>query len=264
MKKIEPLSGAKLSSVRQLLQKKIRLERRQFLVEGLRSVEELLLSDWDITMVVVTKEFLQTHHATFESLVASRNIPVHYVSSKAFATISDTEHAQGILAVAQQKRYSMEVLEQMSSGFVVAVDGVAEPGNLGVIIRTADWFGIDAVVVSKQSVELFNPKVVRSTVGSLFHLPIIVDEDMDSAVVSLKRKGFRIYATVVEGGEDITQIRWGNKRVCVVGSEAHGVSESIRDEADTLVKIPRFGKAESLNVSVACGVILAHSRLMKS
>lgn len=260
MKAIQPLSKSKLSSLRKLLQKKYRAGSKKFLVEGLRTVEEVLASDWNTEMVLVTKSFADGHDQLLKQVIET-NIPLYTITSRDIETMSDTEHAQGVVAIVHQKKYGVSFLEDVQSGIVVAVDGITEPGNMGTIIRTCDWFGVNGVIVSTNSVELFNPKVVRATAGSIFHVPIATDVRLQSGLAHLKRKGFHLYVTALDDGIDVSKVAWAEKAVIVFGNEARGVSEEIRDLADTKVFVPRIGRAESLNVGVACGVVLGCWRL---
>jgi TrmH family RNA methyltransferase len=260
MKSIQPISRAKLSSLRKLLQKKHRAESGKFLVEGARGVEELLASDWMTELVVMTKEFMDSHGQLLSRL-NENHILANTISSRDLRTISDTEHPQGVLAVVQQHGHRAATLEKLRKGLIVVADEITEPGNLGAIIRTCDWFGVDAVVVSKDSVELFNPKVVRATAGSMFHFPIITDVETKLILQNLRDEGFDIYATVAHGGVDCSKVQWSEKAAVVFGNEAQGISEEIQRLADTKIQVPRIGKAESLNVGIACGVVLACVRL---
>ena len=164
------------------------------------------------------------------------------------------------MAVVEQhkKPVSAEVLRE--AVFIVALDEVGDPGNLGTILRTCDWFGVDAVLLSKGCVSLYNEKVVRSTSGSIFHLPIYEDVDLIKTLPELKNNGYTVIATGMDG-ELLTQTLLPNKTVLVLGNEAHGVSDAVKKISDHQVSIPRFGNAESLNVGVACAVFLSQWRL---
>jgi TrmH family RNA methyltransferase len=139
---------------------------------------------------------------------------------------------------------------------------VSDPGNLGTILRTCDWFGVDAVLLGKGCVSLYNEKVVRSTSGSIFHLPIYEDVDLLKTLPELKNNGFTLVSTVMDG-ESLIQTLLPEKTVLVLGNEAHGVNEAVKKISDRQVSIPRFGNAESLNVGVACAVFLSQWRLVK-
>ncbi len=258
MKKLQPISSAKLSSIGKLLQKKYRIESKRFLVEGLRTVEEALASDWAVETVLLRRNVLADSSCReLLHLAAQKEVPSYQITEEAFEKISDTVHSQGILAVVRQKSYGMDVFDTSNPGFiVVALDGIMEPGNMGAIIRTCDWFGVDALLFGKGSVEFFNPKVVRSAMGSTFHIPFVADVSLPSALEELKGKGFAVYASISQDGEAIEKIPWKQKPVIVFGNEVHGVSRDVLRIADEKLTVPRFGGAESLNVGVACGVVL--------
>lgn len=270
MKELPFISKVQVSDVRKLLQRKYRTETKKFLVEGWRSVAEAIASDWVVEMVLATSEFFAdpAHRELFRR-VQEKRIPTIQLQSKNVKKISDTVHAQGVAAVVLQKLYSRTILDvlnrdqrrSLSGSVIVALDGVAEPGNMGTIIRTCDWFAVDALLTSTESVEIFNPKVVRSAMGSIFHLPIVSDIDLLSELERMKGRGIRVYASAVEKGEEIDKVLWHENVVIVFGNEARGVSENVMNIADKKISIPRFGKAESLNVGMACGVVLAMRRL---
>ncbi|MEK6565945.1 MAG: RNA methyltransferase, partial [Bacteroidota bacterium] len=136
-----------------------------------------------------------------------------------------------------------------------------DPGNLGSIVRCCDWFGVDALLLSQGCVELHNEKVVRSSTGSLFHVQVVEDVDCSDVLHQLKKQSFAIIATAGDAPSEYTKIDPARKICLIFGSEAHGVSKEVHKTADLIVKIPKFGQAESLNVGVTCGIILAHLRM---
>lgn len=262
MKSLEPVSKAKLTALRKLTQKKYRIENKKFLVEGLPGVEEAIASSWAVEGVLMTPEFVSSaSHQGIVKQVGEKNISTFSISSRELDGITDTVQAQGIVAVVRQTSQPRAAIDKLQSyNFIVAVDEITEPGNLGTIVRTCDWFGVDTVLVGKNSVELFNPKVVRAAAGSIFHIPIISDVDIGSVLEKLRKNGFHIYTTVLEGGVDVTKVSWQEKAVFVFGNEARGVSADSVRLADTKILIPRIGRAESLNVGIACGIVLARVR----
>lgn len=266
MKKLQPISKSKLSSVRKLLQRKYRTESKKFLVEGARNVAEALASEWTVELMLLRPDVLSDAHGQ-ELLhrAVQKKVPSYQIAEEALAKISDTVHSQGIIAVVQQRLYDMSVFDASNlSSIVVALDGIMEPGNMGTVIRTCDWFGVDAILIGKESVEVFNPKVVRSAMGSTFHIPFVADVNLAWALEELKGKGFSLYATVAQEGERIERIQWKQKPIIVFGNEAHGVSRDVMRIADEMLTIPRFGRAESLNVGIACGVVLGLLRTTHS
>ncbi len=143
---------------------------------------------------------------------------------------------------------------------VVACDGINDPGNMGTILRICDWFGIDAVLLGKGCVELYNEKVVRSTAGSILHIPILENISLMHELPKMKQNGFSLLATALDGKILGQEYLFPAKSVLILGSEAHGVSGDIFSLADETITIPSYGKAESLNAGIACGIIAAKWR----
>lgn len=255
------LSKAELKYLRSLSQKKVRAEEKKFLVEGWRAVKDALDSSFEIELLATTPEF-QDHHDSGPILnqAKGRKIPLWEINDIELNQISDTVHAQGIVALVRQKQQPLDSILKKSSHLVVVADAVSDPGNAGSIVRTSDWFGADAVLFGNGSVEIYNEKVVRSTAGSVFHLPVIESPDLFADIRNLKTKGFNVVATAGDGTTSLNDFTPPPKTAIVFGSEAHGISKQVRDAADNVLKIPGYGRAESLNVGVACGIVLAHMR----
>lgn len=253
------VSKNEIKYLHSLSQKKVRQAEKKFILEGWRALKEALNSSWAIEFVAVLQHFLENpDYAKTLSDLEERKIPVKELTELELKKIADTVHSQGIIALTHQKAFTLNdnVLKQAS--LVVAVDSVSDPGNLGSIVRSADWFGVDAVLLGKGCVELYNEKVVRSTVGSVFHLPIIEGVDLQHVLPEMRKNNFWVMAASADGKEPYTLAATKAKNVLVFGNEAHGVAKEIRARADAVVKIPKFGRAESLNVGVACGIFLAH------
>ena len=264
---MKPLTKSKLQYLRSLSQRKIRDRDGVFLVEGWHGLEETCRVMKEIQILVYTRE--AGKNPRFASILSSakRICNEEYeASAKEFSLIADTMASQGVAAVV--KTFSagsdseLEKLLKDGSDFVIALDQIGDPGNLGAIIRTSDWFGVDGILLSQSSVELYNPKVIRSTMGSIFHLPILEFSDgpglFADALRRLRTGGFKLYGAQVSGSSDIRTIIWPKKSVLVIGNEARGISPEISTILDEHIAIPKFGKAESLNAAVAAGVILAH------
>ena len=254
------LSQADLKKLKQLQQKKFRQEQGRLLIEGTRLVREALSSRAEILEVFHTRDF-EAAEAGAQLLGklaanAGRIVPV---TSRELDAFTETVHAQGVAAVVLFQTVSPEALLQKrgSPGVLVAIDAVSDPGNLGSMIRTCDWFGVAGLMLGRNSVELLNPKVVRGTMGSLFHLPVAVDVDLLSALSRAKELGYSVYVTDVHGETHFDHVRYSDRSILVFGNEAWGVSDQILQLADTRLTIRRYGSAESLNVGVACGVVLS-------
>lgn len=266
MKSIQPLSKAKLTALSKLRQKKYRQSTRSFLIEGGHTVAELFDSDWECESVVVTESFVGSgDNSALLAHIEKANIPVNLIRARDLERIVDTDQPQGIAAVVRKKTWMLRSLQSSSSmNLLVALDGVSEPGNLGTIVRSCDWFGVDVVLVGQESAHVFNPKTIRSTMGSLFHLPIIEDVDLRKCLPDLKRDGFQIAAAASKGGLFLYEFAPARKIVVLFGNEAQGISEELLSIADVQITIPRRGRAESLNVAAAAAIVLASIRASAS
>jgi TrmH family RNA methyltransferase len=251
------LSREKAKQITQLKTKKGRETQRRFLIEGARLCEEAVKSAWKIELLLYTEK--AEKNLRIKSILANagkREIELLQTKDNIINRVSDTVTSQGIIGVAKIKDFSKDWLFQRKPELLLALDTVKDPGNMGTLIRTADAFGVDGVILSRECVDLFNPKVVRSTMGSIFHIPIIRDVDLHYFLSDLKRKNFKILITELKQGKRLDTLDSSGKICLVMGSEPEGVSRNLIQLADHLVKIPVWGKAESLNVAVACGILL--------
>jgi len=255
------LSKNQLKYFASLKQKKYRISEGRFLVEGLRLCEELLSSDYKTETLLYCPQKLSSPRA--EALLAHarrKNIPTVEIDARALKRLTDTEAAQGVVAVAHRKTFHLNDVIDAARGPVLAVDRVRDPGNLGTLLRTAAWFGAVGVLMSRDSVELTNPKVVRSTMGALFYLPVVTELDLTAVFIKLRDSATPVLVADVRDGTVYWEVAFSPRGVLVVGNEASGVSPTIRQMATQLVRIPRYGRSESLNVAVAAGVILSEWR----
>lgn len=255
------ISKSELKYVRSLSQKKVRNAEKKFLLEGWRALKDVLNSSFQVEMVCIAHRYLDDpDYAKIVKDIRERHIPLKELTELELRQASETVQAQGVIAVVRQQTLELSDRLLRSASLIVAADAVADPGNVGSILRTADWFSADLVMLGKGCVELYNEKVVRSTVGSLFHVPVVEGVDLMAELEQLKKQAFSIVGLSADGNVPFTDHAWGTKNVLVVGNEAHGVGKETRAVSDVVVKIPRFGNAESLNVGVACGIVLAHLR----
>ena len=195
------LSSNQLKQVTKLQQKKFREEEKKFFVEGFRGVEEAINSDWEIEMLITTAKSYSSDMGgkVFSAATKKRILPFE-ISEKEFAKLSDTENAQGILAIVHQKNFQLNAQNSLLYALrstLIAFDSVNDPGNLGTMLRTCDWFGVDGILLGKNCVELFNPKVVRASMGAIFHLPIFVEQDLGKEIPTLKENGFHVATATV-------------------------------------------------------------------
>jgi TrmH family RNA methyltransferase len=238
----------KLKLVRNLLEKRSAREKEKlFVVEGPHLIEEA----GDRVKYIVHSENLPLAKA-YENKGTLR----YKVSRERFAELSDVENHQGIMAVVKKCDYQLGDVLKGNKTLIVFCIGVQDPGNLGTIIRSADAFGASGVLLSKGTVDLYNPKVIRSTMGSLFHLPVITIEDEEETIEHLKQKGVKIIATASEAINEVCCVNLKGPLAVLVGNEAAGLPVKTIKLADEAVRIPMSGKAESLNAGMAASIVL--------
>lgn len=235
-----------------LLQKKLRKKENKFLVEGKRLVEEALKSDFECELIIINEIFLKRNNFTFKK--NGKDLRTEIVSDKKFLKLCDTKSPQGIAAVLKIPDLPKQIKKDQR--VIVALENISDPGNIGTIIRICDWFGIENVLVSGGSVDLYNSKVVRSTMGSIFHVNIIESNNFYSDLEEYKNDGFAIWCSDMEGENVFSQTISG-KTILILSNEAHGPTDEIIRLSDKNITIPKYGKAESLNVASASAVMIA-------
>jgi RNA methyltransferase, TrmH family len=233
--------------------KKNRVKERKFLVEGVKNVIEGLNSNLECELIFVTRKFsgINKKIISLPEIQTQKIIPL---KQEEFLKISDSKSPQGIAAVFLNPAKQFEI-KNFDEEIIVYLDQISDPGNLGTIIRNCDWFGIKTILISKNCVEYTNPKVIRSSMGSVFHINLIEEASIKS-LTKLKKNNFEILCADTEG-ENIFKYRSRNKKVIILSSEAHGPSVEVENIADNKIYIPGRGNAESLNVASASAVILA-------
>ncbi len=247
------ISKSDLKYFASLIQKKFRQSENKFIVEGINSVEEGLKSNFKCEVIFYTKDFSKEYPKVFNNIQLS-NVRKFLLKNSEFLKISDTKNPQGIGAVFQIPKRNN--LSSINETLIIYLDNINDPGNLGTIIRTCDWFGVNTIFLSKGCAEYTNPKVVRSSAGSIFHLNIY-DEASVENLMELRKKNFKIFCSDLTG-ENIYKLEKSKKSVLIFSNEAHGPSEEILEIADKKISIPKSGNAESLNVAIAAGIILSH------
>ena len=247
------ISKNELKYYSSLLKKKFRESGKKFIVEGKKSVYEGIESDFNCEIVFVTNKFA-SEEIQFIKNLESKNFKVAVLKSADFKKVSDTKTPQGIAAVFETKKYKLNLLS-LDDPLLVYLENISDPGNLGTIIRTCDWFGIQNIFLSKESSEVFNPKVIRSSMGSVFHVNIFEDVTLDEIPV-LKKSGYEFLCADMEG-ENVYDIKKGEHTLLFLANESKGPSEKLLSIIEKKITIPRKGKAESLNVASASAIILA-------
>ncbi len=244
------------------LQKKPRARRESglYVVDGPKMAAEL--DPGDVEELYVTKAFLNSgHEAGCEALL--RAVPCTVVQDSEMKQMSDTVSPQGILVVAKQKktRGIRALLEGVKRPLVLVLESIQDPGNLGTILRASEAAGISGIIMNRETVDVYSPKVVRSTMGALLRVPFVVVEDPVRAVEGLSSGEFTegeqltVYAAHLDGAVDYAKADYRKASAILIGNEAHGLSEELTAKADQKILIPMCGSTESLNAAVAAAVI---------
>lgn len=240
-----------------LLNKKYRQQERKFLTEGVRLCHEALLSDWEIETAFITREFSESSNwFQIQELLKQKKAPYRVLESSQFKRLTDTDSPQGIVLVVRMPGRSVTQINLRKAAFIVLLQGVHDPGNMGTIIRTADWYGVNAVLLSEDCVDPFNPKVLRSTMGSIFHIPVMYIPDLAHTINELKQHHFRVVATSITRGKIVHHTQFRKPIALILGGEAMGVSPDTVNRADVTVRIWKYGQADSLNVAVAGAILM--------
>ena len=251
------LPKATIKHLNELQQKKHRAAAQEFIVEGVKGVEEALENGEVILIVIDGALRDEPEMQKLIKLAEADEVQVEFCGRKDIGEIKTTDTFPGILAVVSTSDIG---LEEIARGPIVALDGVKDPGNLGTIIRTADWFGIENIMLAEDSVDPYNPKVVRSTMGSIFRTQVFESLDLATSLQMLKEKfGYTVVSLEMDG-EVLPQklLKQGTENVIFLfGSESHGVRESLEKFIDTKYTIPGKGQAESLNVAVAAAIVMS-------
>lgn len=233
------------------LQKKKSERKKQglFVVEGIKQVNEIP-SGYEIVYFITTETYDSTQ---IDNLSQGKWI---VVPAELFKQMSDTETPQGVMAVVKRQDLTLEDLVVKEKPFYMVLENLQDPGNLGTIIRSAHGFGVDAVFVSKGSVDLYSPKVLRSTMSSLFHVPIIMDIEIQECLDWIGKQDVVLYATALEESKVLYEGDYTEGCALIIGNEANGVTESTKHRAHQKVRIPMPGGLESLNASIAASVCM--------
>lgn len=256
MNYIQSSQNSNIKDIKALHQKKYRDAQRLYFVEGIRFVNDAIDNGQTIDRAVISESLEKVNggNAIIAKLTKICS-DVFCVPDKLFKEVSDTQSPQGVLAVL--KKQATELDKAINSGkAVIVLEGLQDPGNVGTIIRTADAAGASAVLMTKGCVDVYSPKVLRSTMGSVFHLPIVEDLDIAETIQLLKNNGYKVIASHLQGQNNYYDEDLTGKSAIIVGNEANGISELTAAMSDKLVRIPMPGKAESLNASVAAAIMI--------
>ncbi len=232
-------------------------ERRKdgiFLAEGVKMFGEAPI-EW-ISEVYVSSKLLAQLAQETEVCEKLHRVGFEEVSEEVFAKISDTQTPQGILTVLRQPVYQLSQLTEGDNPLLVVLEDLQDPGNLGTIIRTGEGAGITGVIMSKQTVDIFNPKVIRATMGSVYRVPFVYVEDLQDTLKLLHGRGIHTYAAHLQGKEYYDSFSLTEPTAFLIGNEGNGLSRQVADAAEHYLKIPMEGQVESLNAAVATALLM--------
>jgi len=235
------LSKAKSKFIKSLQVKKYRKQEQCFIVQGAKSVQELLLSDFETITVVGTSAFLMANKVPtgIECIEASEN---------ELASLSEFQSNDSVLAIARLKENTPITIKQQE--FALVLDDIRDPGNLGTIIRTADWFGINKIIASPETADFYNPKVISATMGSFTRVSLFYTE-LDQYLSNSRLPSWGAFL----GGKDVHQVDFKTGGYIVIGNESRGISPQLEEKITQKITIPRYGEAESLNAAIATAII---------
>lgn len=257
---ITSTSNQQMKQVSALLKKaKERREKQVFVVEGPKMVMEAP-ADW-LRAVYVSEFFAEKPenkavlHALEDKCKQSQAV-YELVADSVFKSVSDTQTPQGIMAVVSMPEYQMESLLQGANTHLLILESVQDPGNLGTMVRTGEGAGITGVIMNKTTVDLFNPKTIRSTMGSIYRVPFMVTDSLTDTMQELKGKGVSLYAAHLKGQHSYDEEDYTGACGFLIGNEGNGLSDEVADLADTYIKIPMEGEVESLNAAISAALLM--------
>ena len=245
-----------IKNIRKLKEKKYRDLENSYIIEGIKLIKEAIVEKAKIKQIVMCENYTDNEEIDKETLYEIAKYNLIYVTEKVFNLITDVKTPQGIIAVIEKNNIKNTINQiDYSQDIIIALDDLQDPGNLGTILRTVDSANLNQIILSKNSADPYNPKVVRSTMGAIFRINIIEVEDLQETLKEIQKNKFKLMVTALDAENSIYNVDY-NKKVIVIGNEANGVSKEIQGMADEKVKIPMLGKTESLNASVASGIII--------
>lgn len=248
---ITSTSNPQVKRLLQLQKKsKAREEEKVYVVEGLRMFAE------------VPKERVEKVYVS-ESLYNKKKLdlnlqdfPCEILADHVFLHVSDTKTPQGILCVVKQKKYELDALLQIKNPHFMVLDNLQDPGNLGTIVRTAEGAGVDAVFMSRDCVDIYNPKTIRSTMGSIYRMPVLYVEDLVELLKIFRENGIYSYAAHLDGKNTYDHENYQTGTAILIGNEGNGLRREVAENADIKVRIPMQGQVESLNAAIAASVLM--------
>lgn len=258
---ITSASNKKVRNVMLLSAKsKERKKQKLFVAEGVKMFLEA--PDERIREVYISEELLKDQESflavsnKIAAILQRKCALVETVKKDVFQKMCDTKTPQGILCLVEMPKYGLERLLYEEEGLYLILEDIQDPGNLGTMIRAGEGAGITGVVMSSHTVDVYNPKTIRATMGSIYRVPVVYEENLDMTIQAMKRKGIRIYAAHLKGENAYDKEDYQQATAFLIGNEGKGLSRPIADLADSYVKIPMLGQVESLNAAIAATLFI--------
>ncbi len=247
--KFKPLSNNLKKFILSLKDKKKRKETGLFIAEGYKLCEELIQSNYPTELVVIENSAKELSKKLAQKFF-SRGVDVYVARQQQFIQLCETETPQDIIAIAKSDSNPKQIEYP-----IVLLDGISDPGNFGTIIRTADWFGVKTLVTSPDSVEKYNPKVIRGSMGAFFRVNVLQKENLANFIVDHKRDT-RIFAATLDANMLLSKLKLPKNSILIFGNEARGISPEILKLCDEMFKIEGEGNIDSLNLGISVGIVL--------
>lgn len=248
---ITAASNQRVKNLMNLIQKsKARREQDVFITEGIKMFLEADLEK--IKEVYVSQSF-------YEKGVGREKIEkcnYEILSEELFKKVSDTQTPQGILCVLEQYHYTLDDMVQKENPLLLILEDIQDPGNLGTMVRTAEGAGVDGIIMTKGTVDIYNPKTIRSTMGSVYRMPFFYTEELLQVMQSLQKRNVKLYAAHLKGEQYYDEMDFRQGTAFLIGNEGNGLKDETANQADVYMKIPMEGKVESLNAAVASVILM--------
>ncbi|MDP4089147.1 MAG: RNA methyltransferase [Bacillota bacterium] len=248
MELIQSRDNLLIKEIKKLNEKKYRDALGKFFIEGYRFVEEAFLAGARVEKILISQRYLERFE---ETVLSTYNVQRFLIKDNLFESLCGTETPQGVAAVIEKEKHEIS----FQKGTFVLLDRLQDPGNVGTIIRTSHAAGVRGIIYTTGTVDPYNDKCLRSTMGSIFYIPIIEDKNLN-LVNKLRDDGFKLVVSSLDTEEDFFSREYGDKIIIAVGNEGKGISKEVSALADIKVKIPMPGGAESLNASVAASIMI--------
>lgn len=252
---ITSISNAQVKEITALLKKsKERKEKKVFVIEGRKMFEEICAVPGRLVKAYFSEHYVNEYYPNG----VLPEIPHEIVADKIFDAIAETVTPQGVLAIVRMPEYTLSEMVE-AAGTLVLLEDLRDPGNLGTIIRTAEAAGVSGIVLSKESVDVYNPKVIRSTMGAVYRVPFLYVENFMGTLRELKQKEVRLLAAHLKGDKTFDKADYSGKVGILIGNEANGLTDAAAELAEEKVLIPMAGQVESLNAAVAAALLMYES-----